>query len=68
MAVNETRNLSTDLVHGITDGVVKKAAPDRGGVVEQAPLDRNMHLARDLYDPANSIDGVESADRTRSLL
>ena len=67
MAVNESRNLSTDLLLGLTDGVVKKAAPDRGGVVEGAPIDRNAHLHRDLYDPATSIDGVLSADRTRSL-
>lgn len=34
MAVNETRNLSAELRNGITDGSVKKQAPDRGGSVE----------------------------------
>ncbi|NDC89085.1 MAG: hypothetical protein EB075_09825 [Bacteroidetes bacterium] len=31
MAVNETRSLNQDLREGITDGMVKKASPDRGG-------------------------------------
>lgn len=34
MAVNETRNLSVELRNGITDGSVKRMAPDRGGSVE----------------------------------
>ena len=34
MAVNESRNLSVELRNGITDGSVKKQAPDRGGEVE----------------------------------
>jgi len=36
MAVNETRNLSQELRNGLTDGSVKRAAPDRGGDVEGA--------------------------------
>ena len=34
MAVNESRNLTVELRNGITDGSVKRLAPDRGGVVE----------------------------------
>jgi hypothetical protein len=34
MAVNETRNLTVELRNGITDGSVKRQAPDRGGSVE----------------------------------
>lgn len=34
MAVNESRSMNADLKEGLTDGVVKKIAPDRGGVVE----------------------------------
>lgn len=34
MAVNESRNLSVELRNGITDGSVKRMAPDRGGSVE----------------------------------
>lgn len=34
MAVNETRSLNGDLAEGISDGVVRKACPDRGGVLE----------------------------------
>jgi len=32
MAVNETRSMNDNLAAGLTDGVVKKIAPNRGGV------------------------------------
>ena len=68
MAVNESRNLNRDLIFGATDGLVKKAAPDRGGVVEDHPTDRNLDLHRDLYDTVSSIEGKTYAERvSRSL-
>lgn len=34
MAVNESRSLNTDLIEGLTDGLVIKSTPGRGGVAE----------------------------------
>lgn len=34
MAINDTRSMNTDLQAGISDGLYKSIAPDRGGVVE----------------------------------
>ena len=34
MAVNESRSLNTDLKEGLTDGLVIKRTPDRGGETE----------------------------------
>ena len=31
MAVNESRNLREDLYEGLTDGLVRKLSPNRGG-------------------------------------
>lgn len=67
MAVNETRNLTVDLKAGASDGVVKKAAPDRGGVVEPLPLARNARLSDSLYDPARTIEGIAGAERWTEL-
>lgn len=47
MAVNEARNLGDDLRAGITDGSVKKVAPDRGGIVEENP--HNETLLQEQY-------------------
>lgn len=45
MAVNETRSMNGDLREGLTDGVVKKLTPDRGGVTDKdTVVDRNMDL------------------------
>jgi hypothetical protein len=34
MAVNESRSLNVDLKEGLTDGIVIKRTPDRGGAPE----------------------------------
>lgn len=34
MAVNESRNLNDELSQGLTDGLVRKLTPDRGGSTE----------------------------------
>ena len=52
MAVNESRSMNSDLQEGITDGYVKKVAPDRGGIPND---DLSAYLAKDarhdvLYD------------------
>jgi hypothetical protein len=65
MAVNETRSLNVDLRKGLTDGSVKKAAPDRGGVVEYDPVERNANLHRDLYDPSLSVEGELASSHLR---
>lgn len=45
MAVNETRSLNGDLAEGLTDGVVKKLTPDRGGVTDEGTVHaRNSRL------------------------
>ena len=42
MAVNETRSMNADLREGLTDGVVKKLEPDRGGARTNLVLDAQM--------------------------
>jgi hypothetical protein len=45
MAVNETRSMNGDLREGISDGIVQKLTPDRGGVTDRASVtDRNLLL------------------------
>lgn len=36
MAVNNSRSMNADLQEGITDGSVKKVAPNRGGSLERS--------------------------------
>lgn len=52
MAVNETRSMNEDLLAGITDGIVKKSSPNRGGdMYDEHCIDAvNMILHQDLYD------------------
>jgi len=53
MAVNDSRSMNADLIEGITDGMVKKANPDRGGFpndVYDAGAVRSS-LSQPLYDP-----------------
>lgn len=54
MAVNETRNMNADLREGITDGVVKKVNPNRGGFPNDDEEVATVYgmLSQDLYDPA----------------
>jgi hypothetical protein len=54
MAVNESRSMNGDLTMGITDGSVKKLAPNRGGDTRDFMLTKNVfaNLATDLYDPS----------------
>jgi len=53
MAVNETRSLNADLREGITDGMVKKATPDRGGDLFDSHCADAVRaaLSDELYDP-----------------
>jgi hypothetical protein len=54
MAVNETRSMNADLREGLTDGRIKKVAPNRGGFPNDAHL-AGAELGRlgfDLYDPS----------------
>lgn len=52
MAVNESRSMNNDLREGITDGMVKKATPDRGGDLFDAHCATAVRsaLSQDLYD------------------
>jgi hypothetical protein len=52
MAVNESRSMNADLREGITDGMVKKVAPDRGGDLFDAHCASAVRsaLSQDLYD------------------
>jgi len=52
MAVNDSRSMNNDLREGITDGMVKKVAPDRGGVLFDAHCASAVRsaLSQDLYD------------------
>ena len=53
MAVNETRNMNADLREGLTDGVVKKVNPNRGGFPNDDHCVQMVYgsLSHDLYDP-----------------
>lgn len=53
MAVNETRNMNMDLREGITDGIVKKLNPNRGGFPNDDHCFAEVYgtLSQDLYDP-----------------
>lgn len=52
MAVNESRNMNQDLREGITDGVVKKVNPNRGGFPNDDGCVASVYgtLSQDLYD------------------
>jgi hypothetical protein len=50
MAVNQSRSMTMDLFEGISDGVVKKLTPDRGGLQdsrEAAIVKSDLH---EMYD------------------
>jgi hypothetical protein len=51
MAVNETRNMGAELRTGISDGTVKKTAPNRGGpgADEYAFQKSIQYLSTDFY-------------------
>jgi len=53
MAVNETRSMNVDLREGITDGMVKKMNPNRGGFPNDDHCFEMSYatLSDDLYDP-----------------
>ena len=55
MAVNESRSMNADLREGLTDGTVKKLAPNRGHLTDAYSANVVYGvLASDLYDPAFS--------------
>lgn len=70
MAVNESRSMNADLREGITDGVVKKVNPNRGGTPND---DFSMQTVYDgldssLYDPSFSeLYKAEYADRLTTV-
>ncbi len=67
MAVNESRSMNADLREGLTDGVVKKVAPNRGGVVEVDELKvrtLGWHYGTSVAGPE---DAAYQAARTASL-
>lgn len=47
--VNEERSLNHDMMEGISDGTVKKLAPDRGGVVEMTGPSERLSLLQQQY-------------------
>jgi hypothetical protein len=47
--VNDSRNLVEDLIEGASDGAIKKAAPDRGGVNENDVIQRRNGILQDEY-------------------
>lgn len=50
MAVNETRNLGQELRSGLSDGTVRKSAPNRGGAgVDEYAFQKSMRLVSDEY-------------------
>jgi hypothetical protein len=57
MAVNETRSLNRELAEGITDGVVKKLTPDRGGVTDSASVVSRNHSFQQQYGVTPDPDG-----------
>ena len=68
MAVNETRSMNADLREGLTDGVVKKSTPDRGGVVEPSALYGQLHSGIGHYDTlVSAVAKAEMALRQSSL-
>lgn len=62
MAVNESRSMNGELKEGITDGIVKKLAPNRSGTPNDFGLVQSVYdtLAVDLYGVEFS-DGVKNA-------
>jgi hypothetical protein len=48
--------MTADLFEGLTDGMVKKATPDRGGYQDnQHAIVTKSMLHPDLYDPVHSV-------------
>lgn len=71
MAVNESRSMNADLREGITDGMVKKPTPDRGGDlfdINAASIVRSS-LSQDLYDAVAGANPAQpsAGSRTTSL-
>jgi hypothetical protein len=67
MAVNETRNMNADLREGITDGMVKKVSPDRGGFPNDdmdAGAVRST-VSAELYDPVSGPNPVQDYHAAR---
>ena len=67
MAVNESRSMNADLREGLTDGTVKKLAPNRGGVIEPSDGKARSVLHSELYDQSFEAAKGPMADRLTSL-
>lgn len=70
MAVNQTRSMNADLREGLTDGTVKKVAPNRGGssTDEDAALRVYAELSDELYDPSFSDVATQQVARRLTQL
>ncbi len=62
MAVNETRSMNADLREGITDGMVKKSNPDRGGDLFNGHCADAVRaaLSEELYDPVVGVNPAQA--------
>lgn len=68
MAVNETRSMNGDLREGLTDGVVKKLTPDRGGVTDKSSVvDRNLDLQEQYGVRVGDYGGESYASRLTTV-
>jgi len=66
MDVNETRSLTQDLREGLTDGSVKKDAPDRGGRTEYNNHDGEV--LQEQYGARDSFGAMDTmADRLHDI-
>ena len=63
MAVNETRSMNADLREGISDGAVKKDAPNRGGSTEYDAHESNL-----LQEQYGMMTGMGPADQAARRL
>jgi hypothetical protein len=62
MAVNDLRSMNKDLREGITDGVVKKINPNRGGFPNDDHCFQMTYgtLSQDLYDPVTGVNPAQA--------
>lgn len=67
MAVNESRSMKNELSLGLSDGVVKNVAPDRGGVTEADASAAMRRLLMDEYDANSYGRGPAAAARITTL-
>lgn len=64
MAVNQSRSMNAELHEGATDGVFKKVAPDRGGVVEHTFVQGKRDLSPYYYGSVIEAESKSIGDGT----